>query len=141
MDIIGFIDEIIRDWRVDRDRVYLMGVCSGALRIFGLATRFPGTFAAMANIAGTFRADINQPDYSMLQNLGVMPVYQLLNIEDDVLNTTRVLDSANHMPNVTNWCFPSIHTKNPLSYSSRLNFLSGYCSIKGTKIPVKSCFI
>lgn len=106
MDIIGFIDEIIRDWRVDRDRVYLMGVCSGALRIFGLATRFPGTFAAMANIAGTFRADINQPDYSMLQNLGVMPVYQLLNIEDDVLNTTRVLDSANHMPNVTNWCFP-----------------------------------
>lgn len=102
MDIMRFIEEIIQDYGVDRDRVYLMGVCSGALRIFGLATRFPGKFAAVVNIVGTFRADINNPDYSILENLGTTPVYQLLNIEDDIFNTTRILQSSAYMPQVKN---------------------------------------
>ncbi|WP_145331576.1 hypothetical protein [Paenibacillus xylanexedens] len=105
MEIVESVEALIKEYNVDRDRVYLVGICSGALRVFGLASRFPGTFAAVANIVGAPRADINQPDYTMLQNLGKTPVYQLLNVEDDIFNTTRLLDSAKHIGNSSVWCF------------------------------------
>ena len=48
----GLLDEVLTDYRVDRNRVYLTGLSMGGFGTWSLAAAYPDTFAAIAPICG-----------------------------------------------------------------------------------------
>ncbi|HEX5444020.1 MAG TPA: prolyl oligopeptidase family serine peptidase, partial [Pirellulales bacterium] len=48
----GLLDEVLADYRVDRNRVYLTGLSMGGFGTWSLAAAYPDTFAAIAPICG-----------------------------------------------------------------------------------------
>ena len=51
-DVMLIMDEVERDFRVDKSRVYLTGISMGGFGTFALAAEHPGMFAAVAPICG-----------------------------------------------------------------------------------------
>lgn len=105
MAILEMIQETINRFSVDRDRIYLVGVCTGALKAFGMASRIPELYAGILSVTGTARLDIKEPDYGYLENMSNLMVYQLSNIEDYVYNFARVKDTADRFKQLTSWDF------------------------------------
>lgn len=54
---IAELDQTIREFSVDPDRVYLTGFSMGAIGAYGLAFRWPDKFAALVAIAGRVESD------------------------------------------------------------------------------------
>lgn len=50
--LAAFVDDIVRRFRVDRDRVYLTGLSMGGFATWALAQNAPGRYAAIAPICG-----------------------------------------------------------------------------------------
>ena len=50
--LITLLDDIIADYRIDRDRVYLTGMSMGGYATWELAIEYPDRFAAIAPICG-----------------------------------------------------------------------------------------
>ncbi|MCX7922797.1 MAG: hypothetical protein N3B21_12430 [Clostridia bacterium] len=100
---IKIITDIIESLNVDRDRVYLIGTCAGAVRGMTLATKMPGAFTALATVAGGVMMHII--DYDYLKNLDNTPVYQLLNIEDHVWNISTTLKVAKQISKGKTWSY------------------------------------
>lgn len=50
--VMGLLEEVVSDNRVDPDRIYLTGLSRGGNACWELATQFPDTFAAMAVVCG-----------------------------------------------------------------------------------------
>jgi len=85
-DVLEALEAVKKDYRVDEDRIYLAGFCSGGRGALLLAERFPSLFAAVATWGpNRSRADnslerrwfdVNQP-YALLENLFNVPVYVL----------------------------------------------------------------
>ena len=48
----GLLDDVLANYRVDRDRVYLTGLSMGGYGTWSLAAAYPGSFAAIAPICG-----------------------------------------------------------------------------------------
>lgn len=98
-------DQVIRRLNIDRDRVYIIGSCIGTLKAYGLALRRPDLFAVVAAVNGTIRLDLDNPDYDYIKNLNNTMVYQLCNIEDNIFNGARLVDTVTRLPRIKNWNF------------------------------------
>ncbi len=48
----ALLDSVIKEYHVDKDRVYLTGLSMGGFGTWALAAAFPGKFAALAPICG-----------------------------------------------------------------------------------------
>ncbi len=48
----GLLDEMVRNYRVDEDRIYVTGLSMGGFGTWALAQRYPHRFAAIAPICG-----------------------------------------------------------------------------------------
>lgn len=51
-DVTQIMDEVQRDYRVDKSRVYLTGISMGGFGSFAIAAEYPEKFAAVAPICG-----------------------------------------------------------------------------------------
>lgn len=90
LQIVKIINYIYNLDMIDGKDKYAVGICSGALRAYGLAIRFPGMFTALASVGGTVRMDINDPQFEELKILEHTMIYNVCNIEDEFFNSSRV---------------------------------------------------
>jgi len=51
---LGILDEIEREFRVDRSRIYLTGISSGATGAWEMAARLPNKWAALVLLSGSY---------------------------------------------------------------------------------------
>ncbi len=102
---VEIIREVIHKYNIDPNRVYLVGSCMATLKALNLALRFPDLFAAVAGVNGTFRLDIENPDFDYLKNLDNTTVHQLCEIDDFRFNGLRVLDAIQHVKENKAWPF------------------------------------
>ena len=109
--ILKIINSVYNSDFVDATNRYAVGVCSGALRVCGLAMRFPGLFAATALFGGTVRLDMSNPEYEELQNLEHVKIFNVYNIEDEHFNGSRVLYTNNLLKQEKSFIFDSFTHK------------------------------
>lgn len=74
----GLLDEIVANYAIDVDRVYLTGLSMGGFGTWSLATAYPELFAALAPICGG-----GLPDFVSL--LKDVPVWAFHGAEDDAV--------------------------------------------------------
>lgn len=105
VNLFHLLDAIIRDYHIDRERIYITGSCTGTLKSFGLAFRRPDLFAAVIGVNGTVRLELKNPEFELLKNIDNTVCYQLCNIEDNAFNGSRVLITLGHLDKANNWNF------------------------------------
>lgn len=101
--VVNIIDTVVKNYNIDRDRIYLIGTCNGAKKGYGLAIKNPGLFAAIFNINGTIRTDLVNPDYELIHNLDTISINQLFNVEEEAFNGARVAEAFSHIKNIKIW--------------------------------------
>ena len=62
------VDEVVNEYRADKSRVYLSGISRGGSGVWGLASRMPNVFAAVAPLAGGVRGI---EDFSVLATVPI----------------------------------------------------------------------
>jgi dienelactone hydrolase len=97
VDVLASLGEVTARYQVDPDRVYLTGVSMGARGVWHIAAHYPGTFAAIAPIAG-------HTDMARWWgwDRGKMPLFKLwvnsvdnpLDLAENLLNTPIYLQHA-----------------------------------------------
>jgi pimeloyl-ACP methyl ester carboxylesterase len=102
------IARIQEEFSIDRERIYLIGSCTGGIAAAGLALKAPQIFAAVVIAWGTPRLDLNDPDYDYLKNMGQTMTYHLLNIDDYSFNFARLLNTQRYFPKSKCWKFRDI---------------------------------
>jgi pimeloyl-ACP methyl ester carboxylesterase len=102
------IRETMANYFIDRDRIYIIGSCTGALKAFSLALRKPDLFAGVVGFNGTPRMDLRHPDYDYLKNISNTNIYSINLIEDTMFNHFRVTDTLQYLHKVTAWSFQGI---------------------------------
>lgn len=80
--LFGLIEQVARDHKIDRNRVYLMGYSSGAFGVWEGAMRRPELFAALVPIAGA-------GDASPVKKIRKIPVWAFHGEKDTELSITR----------------------------------------------------
>jgi predicted peptidase len=58
---LAALEQTIKKFKGDRDRVYLTGLSMGGFGTFNMATKYPGRFAAFVPICGGIRAQEDSP--------------------------------------------------------------------------------
>ncbi len=82
-EIIYSIREIIKSYKIDSDRVSLVGLCTGGRRGFELINKYRNIFSAMFSFAST--------SISSQETTRIVPMIQLCNIDDMFYNGATVL--------------------------------------------------
>ena len=90
--VIRTIGEIVQELNADRDRIYGIGFCTGAMKLYRVGFIAPDLFAGIATIVGDARIDPNAPEYEWLDNLGNTTVYGLCSDENWFFNSSRKID-------------------------------------------------
>lgn len=64
---LGALEKSIKEFNGDRERLYLTGISMGGYGTWGLATKYPGKFAALAPVCGGIRVPraVRPPDASL----------------------------------------------------------------------------
>jgi len=89
--IIGLLlDEIIENYRVDEERVYVTGLSMGGYGSWYAAGTFPERFAAMASIAGSGFYLSYVPGTDVLCQLEEVPVWAIHGAEDQISDPLAV---------------------------------------------------
>ncbi len=76
--LVGLLDQIVRKYAVDVDRIYLTGMSMGGAGTWALASAHPERFAAIAPVCGW-------GDPGMAHRIGRMPVWAFHGARDDVV--------------------------------------------------------
>ena len=89
-DLVTMLDEVLREYRADPDRVYLTGLSYGGFGSFTLAAAHPERWAAVAPICG----DANEAIASKLAEVQ-MPLSMFQGGRDPVVKAHWIYDVAN----------------------------------------------
>ncbi|RCX12561.1 putative esterase [Anaerobacterium chartisolvens] len=116
--ILNAIDEVIKRFNIDRDKIFCVGECTGTLKAIGMALRKPDLFSGLIGIEGTARLDIRNPEFECLGNLDNIKIYQLNNIEDAIFNAARVIDTLKKFRQNKSWNFSGF---SHIQFSTMLN--------------------
>jgi predicted esterase len=81
-----FIDEVSQKYRVDTDRITIMGLSMGAYAAWDMGIQYPGRFAALVPIAG----GANPADAAKLKNL---PIWTFHGGDDDPSQESDMVDA------------------------------------------------
>lgn len=96
MAIRAIINEISKEYNIDSNQIYLTGLSRGGHGTWGLASRMPDTFAAIAPICGAPHGITN---YNALATL---PIWTSHNIDDSVVSyngTQRTIKKIEQLSN------------------------------------------
>ena len=91
-----FIDDIIKEYNIDKNRIYLCGISMGGYGTWNTAMAYPDMFAAIAPCCG------GGAEWSACRLQ--MPVWAFHGLEDDAVLPSRTIDMVNKLretnPNV-----------------------------------------
>lgn len=108
LNFIDIIQEVVKNYHIDRERIYIVGSCTGALKAFSLALRKPDLFAGVVSFNGTPRLDLKNPDYEYLKNISNTTIYSINLVEDNMFNHIRVIRTLKYLRKVKAWSFQGI---------------------------------
>jgi predicted peptidase len=86
----AMLDEVIANYQVDPDRIYLTGLSMGGYGSWFMATRYPERFAAMVSISGSGYRTFDLPDPEIMCKLDSTPVYGIHGATDIISNAEAV---------------------------------------------------
>ena len=107
--------EVLTKYRGDDSKVYLTGLSRGGSGTWGLASRMPGVFAAVAPIGGNVNGI---EDYA---TLGGTPIWFGHNRADDVIPFQPVADVVSNLEKMDAQLFHRIDSANPPKPSDLLH--------------------
>lgn len=94
----ALLDEIVRTYQVDLDRVYLTGLSMGGYGSWWLATDYPDRFAAVVSVSGSGYRTPTAPDEETVCRLRDVPLWAIHGdrdmISDPMANKVQVLSLA-----------------------------------------------
>ncbi len=105
VNYFNIIERLIKNYSIDRERIFIVGSCTGAMEGFGLALKMPHLFAAVAGNWSTPKLDLADPDFSYLHNADNVMTYHLLSIEDSIFNYSRLLYTLKQFKSYKYWSF------------------------------------
>jgi len=82
--VLSVVDDVIREYHVDPNRVYLSGMSNGAVGNYAIGAHRADRFAAIAPMAGCYPYGL----YPLLQNFRMTPIYLLHGTYDDIMPVT-----------------------------------------------------
>ena len=89
------MDELIAKYRVDVDRVYLVGVSMGGFATWDIAERYPDRFAAIVPICGG-----NFPESELVRHIKDVPAWVFHGDQDDVVSPIRSVQMVDALKKV-----------------------------------------
>lgn len=90
LHLLALINEVMRNYRVDASRVYIMGISMGGFGVWDMITRWPEKFAAAVPICGG-----GDPTKApLLKNL---PVRSYHGLKDKVINPAFTVEIMNEL--------------------------------------------
>jgi predicted peptidase len=88
--LVVLLDDVIADYNIDRDRVYLTGLSMGGTGTWSLAAEYPDRFAAIAPVCGRSRPLQSYP-------LNDMPVWAFHGEQDHVVDVWNSVNQVNRL--------------------------------------------
>ncbi|TXK77432.1 hypothetical protein [Paenibacillus sp. N3.4] len=101
VNVIRMIKRLTETYNVNRNRVYLIGHCTGGSKTLRMAMQVPDTFAGIASVIGDLRLNINKPEYALIDNMSNMTVLGLTSTEHWFFNSTRIMHFLKRLPKST----------------------------------------
>lgn len=100
-EVMACLNEVRRDYRIDRSRIYLTGLSQGGHGTWTIAASHPRTFAALAPICGYISTSHEgEPDTEEASRLATrlrhLPIWAFHGLADDVVlpvQTTTMIDA------------------------------------------------
>ncbi len=89
--LIQIINQCVKEYNVDPDRVYLTGLSRGGHGTWGVAKKYPESFAAIAPIAGQLSCQTN------CDKIAEMPMWIVHNNEDPVVDYKYPVAAVKHL--------------------------------------------
>ncbi|MEO0469767.1 MAG: alpha/beta hydrolase-fold protein [Bacteroidota bacterium] len=93
------LEEVSETWNVDKRRIYLTGLSRGGHGSWGVASRMPDVFAAVAPICGAAHGIENYA------NLGSLPIWTSHNLADGVVDYQETKETVAKIENLTGKSF------------------------------------
>jgi predicted peptidase len=115
-EVIEFIQYVIKNYRVDTNRIYMTGFSSGARTLVDVAADYPNRFAAIVPMAGA--AHYNENEKSQSIAAGNIRVWGFHNLNDQLIDQTE-----------TKNFIEAIRTYNP-ALPVRITIFPGYAGIQ-----------
>jgi predicted peptidase len=84
----ALLDEVIRTYQVDPNRVYLTGLSMGGYGSWWLATAYPDRFAAMVSVSGSGYRTATAPEEEVVCKMRDLPVWAIHGARDMVSDPT-----------------------------------------------------
>lgn len=94
----ALIDEIISDYKIDENKIYLTGLSMGGAGVWELAIEYPEKFAAIAPVCGV----VNRNLPFKVSKLKNMPVWVFHGANDDVVPIHQSANMVNLLKNSGN---------------------------------------
>jgi predicted peptidase len=105
---LGALDETVREYGGDKERLYLTGVSMGGVGAWQLAARYPEKFAAIVPVSGRspLRGISKDPEGEIARRIGKIPVWAFHGSEDQqvsVEGTRRIVAALRQSGNNVNY--------------------------------------
>lgn len=104
------IDEVLEQYNIDASRIYLTGLSRGGFGTWGIASRIPERFAAIAPIAGN---TLGVTDFEAFLDL---PIWTAHNIEDERVDYTRTENAVRKLERLSEVKFHRTSTVTEADY-------------------------
>lgn len=108
--IEAVLDEVAENYNIDPDRVYLTGLSRGGHGTWGIASRIPDRFAAIAPLAG---GDHGIDSY---KNLARLPMWVTHNIKDEEVDFENSVNTTNRIAEINGIEFHQTATVDEADY-------------------------
>ncbi|UJF31349.1 hypothetical protein [Paenibacillus hexagrammi] len=103
--IMQRISRLLETYPIDRNRIHLIGFCTGGPKTYRIAMQSPDVFAGIASLVGDMRLSINEPEYDRLANVSNMSVMGMLCTENWFFNSSRKLHFLKQLPKARAYMF------------------------------------
>jgi hypothetical protein len=136
MNIFNIINSIVEDFNIDRDQIYAVGHCNGAIRAFGLAVRRPDLFSGIGSIGGLPKRE----DSIYFSNIEGVALHGLFGIDDECnITMIDILQQSGKVKKMKNYFFNFFnHTEFNEFFNSR-GLVKALIKDKKERYPKKLC--
>jgi dienelactone hydrolase len=122
-NLVRTMGSIIENHNIDRNRIYVIGYCTGAVKAFNIAFKIPDLFVGLSNVVGDVRLSVHNPEYEYLRNIDHTVVYGLVSTEDWFINSTRITNFLQRMVQSKTWMYNEFtHAEFSFLFNSKIMF-------------------
>jgi predicted peptidase len=105
---LGALDDAVREYGGDEERIYLTGVSMGGIGSWHLTAKHPGKFAAVVPVSGRspLRGLAEDPEGEIARRVGNIPVWVFHGDEDQIVgveNSRRIVAALRRLGNNANF--------------------------------------